>query len=118
MSNIPKELSIRIDLTKIDKQFIWQGKDGQKFLELKAKNTPDSQYGKDYMVVQDFGKEKRDQIKASGSEWPKTPILGNAIAWNINDGRKANYESQNAQSAAPTAPQLTPQNNVDDDLPF
>ena len=114
MSNIPKEISFRIDLSKVLKEYIWQGKDGQKFLELKAKNTPDSQYGKDYMIVQDFGKEDRDKIKASGGDWPKTPILGNGIAWNINDGRKADYQNDNA----PQKPQAATQNNVDDDLPF
>jgi hypothetical protein len=117
MSNIPKEISLRIDLTKVDKQWIWQGKDGQKFLELTLKNTPESPFGKDYMAVQSFGKEDRDRIKSSGEEWPKTPILGNGIAWRITDGRKANYESEVANSSEPVQKKesFTPQ---DDDLPF
>lgn len=116
MSNIPKEISLRIDLAKIDKQWIWQGKDGQKFLEVKLRNTPESPYGKDYMAVQTFGKEDRDRIKASGENWPETAILGNAIAWGITEGSKANYDS--GAQAAEQKPVSKPALSDDDDLPF
>jgi hypothetical protein len=85
--NIPKSISISIDLNKIDEQYIIQGKNGARYVDLKLVNSPDNQYGSDYFVSQGLPKNVRDEIKASGGEYPKTPIVGNGNAWQIVEGR-------------------------------
>lgn len=85
--NIPKSISISIDLNKIDEQYIIQGKNGARYVDLKLVNSPDNQYGSDYFVSQGLPKNVRDQIKASGGEYPKTPIVGNGNAWQIMEGK-------------------------------
>jgi len=55
-------------------------------------------------------KEVRDQVKASGGEYPKTPILGNAKAWEVMGG-KANTSKQGQSTEEPKSTQTT-------DLPF
>lgn len=52
--------TVRINVTKIDKSAIYEGKNG-KYLDLvlfENKNGPD-QYGNDGFVTQDIGKERR-----------------------------------------------------------
>lgn len=69
MANI---ISAKIDVTKILKDKLFKGEKGT-YLDitlLKNRDGPD-QYGNDYMVVQDLGKEARDKGE-------KGPILGNA----------------------------------------
>jgi len=85
--NIPKSVSISIDLNKIDEQYIIQGKNGARYVDLKLVNSPDNQYGSDYFVSQGLPKNVRDQVKASGGEYPKTPIVGNGNAWQIMEGK-------------------------------
>jgi hypothetical protein len=85
--NIPKSVSISIDLNKIDEQYIIQGKNGARYVDLKLVNSPDNQYGSDYFVSQGLPKSVRDEIKANGGEYPKTPIVGNGNAWQIMEGR-------------------------------
>lgn len=85
---IPSNISISINLDKIDEQFIVQGKNGR-YIDVKLVNTPDSQYGNDYFVSQQLPKAVRDEVKASGGDYPKTPILGNAKAWGVMDGKTA-----------------------------
>ena len=86
---IPSNISLSIDLNKIDDQFITKGKNGARYLDLKLVNTPDSQYGNDYFVSQQLPKAVRDEVKANGGDYPKTPILGNAKAWGVMDGKTA-----------------------------
>ncbi len=107
---IPKSISISIDLNKIDQQYIVEGKNGARYLDVKLVNTPDNQYGNDYLVSQSLPKEVREQVKASGGEYPKTPILGNAKAWEVMGG-KANTTKQGASTEEPKSTQTT-------DLPF
>ena len=86
---IPSNISLSIDLNKIDEQFITEGKNGARYLDLKLVNTPTSQYGNDYFVSQQLPKAVREQVKADGGEYPRTPILGNAKAWGVMDGKTA-----------------------------
>ena len=86
---IPSNVSISIDLNKIDEQYIINGKNGARYIDLKLVNTPDSQYGNDYFVSQQLPKAVRDEVKANGGDYPKTPILGNAKAWGVLDGKTA-----------------------------
>jgi hypothetical protein len=87
--NIPSNVSISIDLNKIDEQYIVNGKNGARYIDLKWVNTPTSAYGNAYFVSQQLPKAVRDEVKASGGEYPKTAILGNAKAWGLMDGKPA-----------------------------
>jgi len=98
---IPKSLSISIDLNKIDDKYVVKGKDGARYLDLKLVNTPDNEYGNDYFVSQALPKNVREQIKESGADWPKTPILGNAKAWQCMEG-KANGGARNSPTVETT----------------
>ena len=87
-----KTLTISIDLTKIDKARIIEGKKGGKYINLAIIPTPTSEYNT-HMVVQSISKEEREQGK-------KGEIIGGAKKWNDNE----------APQPAPT--------NEEDDLPF
>ena len=63
-------ISVSINVTKIDKAHLYEGKQG-KYLNLVLWETPDDKYGNDYRVVQGVSKEAR----AAGT---KGAILGNA----------------------------------------
>lgn len=105
---IPKIISASIDLSKIDASKVVEGKNGAKYLDITLVNTPGNQYGKDYLVKQDFGKEAREQRV-------ETPILGNGKSFLQDQGQTANSSSGSAPSPAPSAPSS---NSSLDDLPF
>ena len=63
-------ISGKIDVLKIDKTALFQGKKG-KYLDILLRETPDSKYGEDYMIVQAISKERR----MAGE---RGPIIGNA----------------------------------------
>lgn len=79
MSNRPQTITGSIDLTKIEKEYIFE-KDGRKYLNLRLKFTPDSKYGTDYMITQEVDSQTRIRCKETGV-WPQTPILGNGKVW-------------------------------------
>jgi len=63
-------ISISIDVSKIKKEKLYKGAKGL-YLDAVLIETPDNQYGNDYMVVQSVSKEEREQgIRGE--------ILGNA----------------------------------------
>lgn len=65
-------IRIKLNVSKIDKTALFEGKNGAKYLDLplmENRNGPD-QYGNTHMCVQDLGKERR----LAGE---KGPILGN-----------------------------------------
>lgn len=92
--------SLNINVTKIDKTALFEGKNG-KYLNLTLMENRDGQdqYGNDGFIVQDLGKERR----MAGE---KGPILGN---WK--------HLSKQPERTQPTAPA---QDNVPDDekIPF
>lgn len=91
-------ISVSINLSKIDKSELYEGKNG-KYLNLLIKETPDDKYGNDYMVTQSVSKESRDGGK-------KGAIVGNGKNFATN-----NSDSSSTSSAKATA-------EVDNDLPF
>lgn len=107
MSNIPKALTLSIDVTDIDKSLLIPGKNGngKLYLNLRMQNTPESAYGDDYLVAQQ-GPKQQDGKKADG------PILGNGRAWQITEGRSA----RDFDSTPPEPQNLGPQDSSD--LPF
>ena len=66
-------IKVKIDVTKIDKARLFQGKNGAKYLDCTLIERRDGrdQYGNDFMVTQDVTKEER----LAGS---RGAILGNA----------------------------------------
>jgi hypothetical protein len=63
-------ITARIDVTKIDKARLYQGKKG-KYLDIVLIPTPNAKFDQTHMIVQSVSKEERDQgIKGN--------ILGNA----------------------------------------
>lgn len=67
MSDIIK---ISIDVTKLDRSAIIEGKNGGKWLNLVAFSSKESKYGETHYVKQDFGKDRKEDGKAA-------PIIGN-----------------------------------------
>ena len=61
---------IKIDVTKINKDWLFQGKNGRKYLDVIVKDAKDNNYGDQYMVVQAVPKAERDKGTKYG------PILG------------------------------------------
>jgi hypothetical protein len=111
--NIPQNITISIDLNKVDEQYITKGKNGARYLDVKLVNSPDNQYGSDYFVSQSLPKAVREEVKASGGEWPKTPILGNGSAWQCMEGRVNDNKPSKAAAVADNATSVS-----NDDMPF
>jgi hypothetical protein len=63
-------IAVKIDVTKIDKSHLFEGKNGAKYLDVILIETPDNRFGNHYMAAQSVSKEARE----SGV---KGPILGN-----------------------------------------
>lgn len=100
-NTLPKAINASINLSMIDKSQIVEGKNG-KYCNIRLVNTPDSQYGYDYMVTQDIPKELREQGL-------KGPILGNGRAYDYDGGKPSQKEARAEVSVAA---------RVSDDLPF
>lgn len=82
-------ITLKIDVTKIDKSRLFEGKNGAKYLDCVLIETPNSKYGEDFMVCQSVSKEER----ASGT---RGAILGNA-----KHTGKAGQTKQKPQSGEP-----------------
>lgn len=67
-----------IDVTKVKKEWLRAGKNGQKYLDIVIKDAKDDKYGNDYMVTQSVPKEQREQTKYG-------PILGNGKNFSRDD---------------------------------
>lgn len=68
----------KINVMKIDKSKLFEGKKGAKWLDIVLIETPNSEYG-DYMIVQDTSKEDR-------AKGVKGAILGNAKVFQKRGG--------------------------------
>lgn len=95
-------ISAKINVSKIDKTKLFKGEKGT-YLDIALIETEGDQYGNDYMIVQDVGKEARERGE-------KGAILGNA---KIRGGKKTA-----AQAATKPAVTTKPQENLDEDVPF
>ncbi len=73
-------IAVKIDVTKIDKSHLFEGKNGAKYLDIILIETPDNRFGNDYMVAQSVSKEARE----SGA---KGAILGNGKV--VGKGKRA-----------------------------
>lgn len=93
----------KIDVTKIPKERIFVGAKG-KYIDICLIETPNDQYGNDYMITLSIPKAERDQ-------GVKGPILGNA---------KVIGQAPAPRQQAPAPRQAPParQENPDEDVPF
>jgi hypothetical protein len=64
-------IAIKLDVTKIQKERLFQGKNGAKYLDVTLIPVTNSKYDDDFMCVQSVTKEER-------ARGVKGPILGNA----------------------------------------
>lgn len=97
-----KTIAAKIDVTKIDKNRLFQGKNGAKYLDvILIEKDGQDQYGNNFMVVQGVSKEEREQgIKGA--------ILGN--------GKYMGKGGSKPEAAA--AKQTETQSSEHDDVPF
>lgn len=98
-------IAININVTRIDKTALYEGKNG-KYLSITLfdnKNGKD-QYGNDGFVAQDIGKERRMQGE-------KGPILGN---FKHIGGATGGQDAHNAAKSNGYQPQV----DEEDDIPF
>ena len=95
-------ITVKIDVTKVEKERLFPGKNGAKYLDLILIPTPDDRYGNTHMVVQSVSKEERLAGK-------KGPILGNA---------KELGGGQSRPQTRPASQQRRQPENLDEDIPF
>jgi hypothetical protein len=102
-------ISIKIDVTKIDKDRIFKGKKGQ-YIDLTTFIDLDNQddYGYNGFISQSVSQEER-QMKV------QTPILGNCKVF-YKEGQESGSKL-NPPFQSPVAQHATP-DNFDDDIPF
>lgn len=99
-----QHLKISIDVTKIDKTALYEGKHGAKYLSLCvfANRAGEDQYGNTHSVKQDLGKDRRDE---------QAPFIGR--------GKPLGGGGQNAHNQAKSnGYQPQPQDDPNDDIPF
>jgi hypothetical protein len=98
-------ISAKLNVSAIDKTKLFKGEKGT-YLDITLLENRDGtdQYGNDFMVVQDLGKEARERGE-------KGPILGNAKI-------RVQRDSQRPAQSAPAPRQSAPQENLDEDVPF
>lgn len=105
-------IKLKIDVTKIDKSALFNGKKGI-YLDLVLWETPNDQYENDYRVVQDIPRERRDAGE-------KGEILGNGK--NFGDSKKRPAGEATRRPAAPPPTKRPPADPdldaPDDDIPF
>jgi len=91
---MPEPIKLNIDVTKIDKSALFKGAKGT-YLNLVLWPSKPNEYGNDYMIKQDLGKDRKGE---------EAPILGNG-----------KFFQTHRQSAAPEAPAPTV---GDSEIPF
>ena len=96
-----KIISIKIDVTKIEKERLYKGSKGTYLDAVLMYNDEPDQYGNNGMIIQSVTKEERE----AGT---RGAILGNAKV----------IGSASAPASQPQAPQVPAAANVNDDLPF
>lgn len=98
-------ISVKLDVTKIDKARLFKGKKGT-YLDLTTfiDTSQEDEYGNNGFISQSVSKEEREQNV-------QTPILGNVKVFYTGNGQQ--QHSQQGQSSAPPAGAYD-----DDPIPF
>lgn len=97
-------ITAKIDVTKIDKTKLFKGEKGT-YLDIVLIETPNNQYGDDYMIAQSATKEEREAGK-------KGAIIGNA---KIRGPKPA---QQQRPATQPSVKPAAGHGNMDDSVPF
>ena len=92
-------ISVKIDVTKIDKSRLFDGKNGAKYLDLILIESKNDKYGNDFMVKQSVSKSDREA-------GVNLPILGNAK--DMSKKRPEQYQTPNERTTG----------NEPSDIPF
>lgn len=106
--------TIKIDLSKIDKSKIFEGKNGAKYYDLQISvNDQDDNYGQNIQVTLPQSQEQRQ------AKEPRTFLGNGKVFW--TDGKVNKAGANSAQNNQPS--QFPPVNNYNeeddnDDLPF
>ena len=101
-------IKLQVNLGKVDKELIYVGKTGTKYLNmfLRENRGGRDQYDNDGMIIQEVSKEQREA-------GVKGPIIGNYKDLGI--GRAA---SQNVQQTTPEKKTFPLNMGQDEDIPF
>lgn len=104
-------ISIKIDVTKIDKSRIFEGQKG-KYIDLTTfvDLNQEDQYGNHGFISQSVDKQERDN-------GVQTPILGNCKVFYSSDGGQQQQRQQAPQQQAPQQQQQG-MDDFDDSIPF
>jgi hypothetical protein len=101
-------ITAKIDVTKIEKERLFPGKNGAKYLDVVLIPTANDRFGNSHMVVQAVSKEER-QAGVKG------PILGNAKS--LGGARRSQDEEGGQRISKPAA--VKPKEfDADEDVPF
>lgn len=68
---MPNIIRVKLDVTKVLKEHLFNGKNGAKYLDVALLPVRESKYGETHVALQDLPRELRDKGQ-------KGPILGNA----------------------------------------
>jgi hypothetical protein len=104
-------ITIKIDVTKIDKSRLFKGEKGT-YLDLTTfiDTENQDQYGNNGFISQSITKEEREQKV-------QTPILGNAkVFFSDSASPQAQNRAPKRQQSAPPPPPMD--DDFDDDIPF
>lgn len=103
-------INISIDLTKIDKSKIKEGKNGQKYYNITVdKRKEPDQYGNTHTVYQSQSKDEKGQPKV---------YLGNAKEYVFGGQQSASTPQQSQNFTTPMQQSFNPSPETIDDLPF
>ena len=110
---MPNLIYIKIDVTKIDKARLFEGKNGAKYLDLVCIPSPTGKFGDTHFITQSCSKEERQ----SGT---KMPIIGNAKeqAPRGHQSDPTPPRQEHAPIKPPHTSKPSPQENLDEDVPF
>lgn len=99
-------LSVRIDVSKIEKERLYKGEKGT-YLDLSTYIDMDNkdQYGNNGFISQSTSKEEREA-------GVRTPILGNVRIYHVDGGQPAQ------KTVSQPVQQPAQQESFDDDIPF
>lgn len=101
-------MTVKVNLDNVLKEHLYNGAKGT-YLDLVLFNTPDNQFGDDFVVKQDLSKEVRD----NGTE---APILGNGKVWELGGAKNPGKDQGAPPPVAPSTPSAP--SSFNDNLPF
>ncbi len=93
---MPNIIRVKLDLTKVLEEHLFNGKNGAKYLDVALLPVRESKYGETHVALQDLPRAERDAGK-------KGPILGNATE-KLSTGYQPDAPADVDQTRTRTAP--------------